>query len=80
MPPLSKKKNSVSNQLHNELKKEFQLERLILFSDAVFAIAITLLILEIHVPRVTEKESLVAGLLHEWKSFLAFFICVSAQV
>ena len=28
----------MSNNLHNELRKEFQLERLILFSDAVFAI------------------------------------------
>lgn len=27
----------MSQTLHNELKKEFQLERLILFSDAVFA-------------------------------------------
>ena len=32
----------MSVQLHSELKKEFQLERLILFSDAVFAIAIIL--------------------------------------
>src|SRR6476620_7776241 len=40
----------MSDHLQNELKKEFQLARMILFSDAVFAIAITLLALEIKVP------------------------------
>lgn len=36
----------------NELQKEFELERMILFSDAVFAIGITLLVLEIKFPEV----------------------------
>ncbi len=40
------------------------------FSDGVFAIAITLLILEIKVPR--EAEHLGSALLHQWPSFLAF--------
>jgi uncharacterized membrane protein len=67
----------MSQQLHNELRKEFQLERLILFSDAVFAIAITLLVIEIKVPEIHENVSdkvLLHSLGHLVPKFLGFLI------
>jgi uncharacterized membrane protein len=65
------------SQLHNELKKEFQLERIILFSDAVFAIAITLLVIEIKIPEIHEDVSdkvLIHSLGHLVPKFIGFLV------
>lgn len=68
----------MGQQLHNELKKEFQLERLILFSDAVFAIAITLLVIEIKIPEIhhddVTEQSLLQGLVHLIPKFIGFIV------
>ena len=63
----------MSNNLHNELRKEFQLDRLILFSDAVFAIAITLLVIEIKIPEIHTNVSDKA-LLHELGHLVPKFV------
>lgn len=64
----------MSNQLHNELRKEFQLERMILFSDAVFAIAITLLVIEIKIPEIHGGEVTDKALLHQLARLIPKFI------
>jgi uncharacterized membrane protein len=68
----------MADHLHNELKREFQLERMILFSDAVFAIAITLLVIEIKVPEIEKHEVndhlLSVALDHLIPKFVGFFI------
>src|SRR5258706_2320868 len=68
----------MSNNLHHELRKEFQLDRLILFSDAVFAIAITLMVVEIKVPSIDRHiatDALLLKALDELiPKFVGFFI------
>jgi uncharacterized membrane protein len=51
---------------------EKETQRLEAFSDGVFAIAITLLVLEMKVPHVTGDEGLDRALLADWPSYLGF--------
>jgi TMEM175 potassium channel family protein len=61
-----------AQQTHDDSKGTARLEA---FSDGVFAIAITLLALELQIPHVesnSAKWALASALFHEWPSYVAF--------
>jgi uncharacterized membrane protein len=60
-------------EIKNEIRKEFQLDRIILFSDAVFAIVITLMAIEIRLPH-NSKEALNSQLIHLIPVVLAYVV------
>lgn len=72
------------SQHHHDLfenRKQFQLERMILFSDAVFAIAITLLVIEIRIPEIGRQatyaeayQDLMHGLGEKFPEFFGFVL------
>ncbi|RKR80242.1 putative membrane protein [Mucilaginibacter gracilis] len=69
---------------HDPERKDFQIDRIILFSDAVFAIAITLLIIEVKAPEVDHSHTTTADMLQQlvvlipkFSSFIISFFVIA---
>jgi uncharacterized membrane protein len=59
---------------HDDAAHHYDTQRLEAFSDGVFAIAITLLIIEIGVPHVEDGGSLTDALLDLWPSYFGYLV------
>jgi uncharacterized membrane protein len=59
--------------MHGErrLERGTEVERIVFFSDAVFAIAITLLVLDIRVPQGLSPSELKVALAEMWPKYLS---------
>src|SRR6478672_692362 len=51
-----------------------EFDRVIFLTDGVFAIAITILVLDLQVPDVSDPGQLASAIRAEWPSFFAFFL------
>jgi len=63
--------------LKEEIRKEFQLERMVLFSDAVFAIAITLMAMDIKAPE--EQPTTTSMLLNDLRHVVPVIIAYTSS-
>jgi uncharacterized membrane protein len=72
------RRKEVSMSKETPMHKHFQVERVILFSDAVFAIAITLLIIEIKVPAIhgedLSESTLLIAMVNLIPKFIGFIV------
>ena len=64
----------MENPLQRRTDTDKETARIEAFSDGVFSIAITLLVLDIHVPSIEQADAtgLLSQLLHLWPNLLAF--------
>jgi uncharacterized membrane protein len=60
--------------MKNFLKKEIAYERILFFSDAIVAIAITLLALNLRLEKVPHEHLMFSDLIAPWKNYVAFVL------